>query len=216
MKLLIFDTETTGLPNNKRQSALSKPNNWPHIVSISWVIMESKTSEIIKVNNHIIKPIGWTVPQESTRIHGISHDMAVQKGEDLSTIIRQFMSDPCDMIVAHNIEFDMNVLTNAIVWDLGMEPPMFPQEICTMKLSTNICKIPGKYRDYKYPSLKELYFHVFSKYPDESRLHGSLYDVTVLCEVVKNCDTLRKAMGLVTPDVDRSHGIQKTIYFNFE
>jgi len=216
MKLLIFDTETTGLPINKKQSALSKPNNWPHIVSISWVIMDSKISEIIKEHNHIIKPLGWTIPQESTKIHGISHDMAVEKGDDLSEVIRQFMEDPCDMIVGHNIEFDINVLINAIVWDLGMEPPMFPREICTMKLSTNLCKIPGKYRDYKYPSLKELYFRVFSRYPDEKQLHGSLYDTIILCEIIKNYDPLRKAMGLVVPDVVKLHGIQKTLYFEFD
>jgi DNA polymerase III epsilon subunit-like protein len=216
MKLLIFDTETTGLPLNKRQSALSKRNNWPHIVSISWVIMDTNTSEIVKTNNHIIKPLGWTIPEEATNIHGITHETAVETGEDLSKVIRQFMSDPCDMIVAHNSEFDMNVLVNAIVWDLGMEPPSFPKQVCTMKLTTNICKIPGKYRDYKYPSLKELYYHVFRKYPDETRLHGSLYDTLVLCEIVKKFEPLRKEMGLVVSSVDKPHGIQKTIYFNFE
>ena len=139
MKLLIFDTETTGLPINKRQSALSKPNNWPHIVSISWVILDSKTSKIIKEENHIIKPLNWTIPEEATNIHGITSEIA-ENGEDLSKVIRQFMSDPCDMIVAHNAEFDMNVLINAIVWDLGMEPPSFPKQICTMKLTTNNTK----------------------------------------------------------------------------
>jgi DNA polymerase III epsilon subunit-like protein len=214
MKILIFDTETTGLPTNKRQSALSKPNNWPHIVSISWVILDSQTSKVIKEENHIVKPLNWTIPEEATNIHGITNEMA-ENGEELSKVIRQFMSDPCDIIVAHNAEFDMNVLINAIVWDLGMEPPKFPRYLCTMELSKNMCKLPGRYRDYKFPSLKELYFHVFAKRPDESRLHGSMYDVTILCEIVKTYEPLRKAMGLIAADVERSHGIQKTIYFNF-
>jgi DNA polymerase III epsilon subunit-like protein len=126
------------------------------------------------------------------------------------------MADSCDAIVAHNVHFDMNVLTNAIVWDLRMEPPLFPRQMCTMEITKNICKLPGKYRDYKYPTLKELYFHAFSKYPDQTKLHGSLYDTLILSELVKNFVPLRKEMGLVASDVVKPHGIQKTLYFNFD
>lgn len=47
MKLLIFDTETTGLPKSRKAST-EGPNNWPHIVSISWVILDSDTNKIEK------------------------------------------------------------------------------------------------------------------------------------------------------------------------
>lgn len=196
MKLLIFDTETTGLPL-KKLPAEKEPDNWPHIVSISWVILDSFTNEILSQQNFIIKPSNWRVPMESTAIHGISHDMAERTGNDLSYVISKFLAEEYDILVAHNIEFDMNVLVNAIKWDLQLSLPLFPKQICTMKLSKNMCKLQGKY-GFKYPKLKELYFHAFQILPFEARLHNSMYDVLVLTELVQKFAPLRKLMDLRT------------------
>jgi DNA polymerase III epsilon subunit-like protein len=194
MKLLIFDTETTGLPLQKLP-AEKKPGNWPHIVSISWVILDSSTNEILSQQNFVVKPLGWHVPLESTAIHGISHDMAENTGTYLPYVISKFLTEEYDALVAHNIEFDMNVLIHAIKWDLELSLPLFPQQICTMKLSKQLCKLPGNF-GYKYPKLKELYFHAFHKYPFEAKLHNSMYDVLVLTELVQTYEPLRKLMNL--------------------
>jgi DNA polymerase III epsilon subunit-like protein len=82
-----------------------------------------------------------------------------------------------------------------------------------MNMSRNICKLPGKYATFKSPKLKELYLYTFGSLPDESKLHGSLYDVLILTEVIKSCLPLRQAMGLVASSVT-SHGI-RTLHFNF-
>jgi DNA polymerase III epsilon subunit-like protein len=212
MKLLIFDTETTGLPKS-RNPASDGPNNWPHIVSISWVMFDTETNTIVKQENHLIKPNGWVIPAESTGIHGITHEHALENGVELSRVMQKFLNEICDGIVAHNINFDMNVLINAIRWDLGLEIPVFPTTFCTMNMSRNICKLPGKYGKFKSPKLKELYFHTFGTLPDESKLHGSLYDVLVLTDVIKSCLPLRQAMGLVASSVT-SHGL-RTLHFDF-
>ena len=194
MKLLIFDTETTGLPV-KKLPAEKEPDNWPHIVSISWVVLDSLPNEILSQQNFIIKPLDWHVPAESTAIHGISHDLAQKTGQPLSLVIEKFMSEEYDVLVAHNIDFDMNVLINAIKWDLKISVPLFPQQICTMKLSKNICRLSGRF-GYKYPKLKELYFHAFGEYPFEAKLHNSMYDVLVLTKIVQKFGPLRKLMNL--------------------
>ena len=194
MKLLIFDTETTGLPL-KKLSAEKESGNWPHIVSISWVILDSDSNEILSQQNFVIKPLGWHVPVESTAIHGISHELAEKIGKDLSHVISIFLAEEYDLLVAHNIDFDMNVLINAIKWDLELSLPIFPQQICTMKLSKNICKLPGNF-GFKYPKLKELYFHAFHQYPFEAKLHNSMYDVLILTELVQKYGPLRKLMNL--------------------
>jgi DNA polymerase III epsilon subunit-like protein len=199
MKLLIFDTETTGLPL-KKLPAEKEPGNWPHIVSISWVILDSSTNEILSQQNFIVKPLGWHVPLESTSIHGISHEIAEKTGTYLPYVISKFLTEEYDVLVAHNIDFDMNVLINAIKWDLELNVPVFPKQICTMKLSTNICKIRGNF-GYKYPKLKELYFHAFNKYPFEAKLHNSMYDVLILTELVQKYEPLRKLMDLHTISV---------------
>ena len=142
----------------------------------------------------------WQVPLESTAIHGISHDTAEKNGKSLSSVIATFLAEEYDILVAHNIDFDMNVLINAIKWDLQLSLPLFPKQICTMKLSTNMCKIQGKF-GYKYPKLKELYFHAFKTMPFETKLHNSMYDVLILTELVQKFIPLRKLMDLRTIDV---------------
>lgn len=211
MKLLIFDTETTGLPKS-RNSAAAGPNNWPHIVSISWLILNSDTNAIEKQENHIITPLNWTIPSDSTAIHGITNEYAKTHGKPLLEIMQRFQNETYDGIVAHNIDFDMNVVVNAILWDLNQQPRLFPQTFCTMKISRNICKLPGNYGNFKSPKLKELYFFAFGKMPDESQLHGSLYDVLILTEVIKSCLPVRQAMGLVASSVT-THGL-RTLHFD--
>jgi DNA polymerase III epsilon subunit-like protein len=199
MKLLIFDTETTGLPLQKLP-AEKEADNWPHIVSISWVVLDSLTNQILTQQNFVVKPLGWHVPLESTAIHGISHDLAEKTGKSLSYVISAFLAEEYDVLVAHNIDFDINVVRNAIKWDLGLSLPLFPKQICTMKLSKNICKIQGNF-GYKYPKLKELYFHAFQIMPFEAKLHNSMYDVLVLTELIQRFAPLRKLMNLHTSDV---------------
>ena len=206
MRLLIFDTETTGLPKNRNDA--SEPNNWPHIVSISWVIFDTITNNIVKQKSYIIKPTYWEIPAESIAIHGITQKHAEDNGVNLGFAITEFMNEDFESLVAHNIEFDKNVLLNAILWDLNQPYPIFPIQICTMKLSKDICQLPGKY-GYKYPKLKELYHYAFGRMPDETRLHGSLYDVLILTEIIQKYLPLRAAMGLVINSVkNTSNGIR--------
>ena len=145
---------------------------------------------------------------ESTQIHGITTEHAMLYGQDLRNVMLEFINEPCDMMVAHNMEFDISVVINAFMWDLNLEfLPIRPKQICTMKLSRELCMIPGKY-GYKYPKLKELYYHAFKKMPDETKLHNSLYDVLVLTEIIQSYSPLRQAMGLVVRSIDRvSDGI---------
>jgi DNA polymerase III epsilon subunit-like protein len=216
MRLLIFDTETTGLPKT-RESAIKGPNNWPHIVSISWVILDTETNIIMKRRSYIIKP-KWHIPSESIAIHKITNENAMLNGVDLFNVINEFITEPCEAIVAHNIEFDLNVIFNAMLWDLNMGYKILPRAICSMMLGKPLCMLPGKFGNYKSPKLKELYYHAFKRMPDETKLHGSMYDVLVLTEVIQHYFPLRQAMGLVASSVTNvSNGIYsaKTVHFNF-
>lgn len=219
MKLVIFDTETTGLPKS-REAVEKKPDNWPHLVSISWVVLDSDTNEILKKRNYIIEPINWIIPADSTKIHGITTEHAIKYGTDLYLVMDEFIHEQCDMLVAHNMEFDISVVVNAVLWDLKLQfPPIRARQICTMKLGRDLCMLPGNYGKYKYPKLKEFYYHVFKKMPDETQLHNSMYDVLVLTEIIQTYLPLRQAMGLVVRSVSAvSDGVQKsqTLHFKFE
>ena len=210
MKVLIFDTETTGLPKYRDIPVKKMPGNWPHIVSISWILLEDNVE--VSRKSYIIKPRGWEVPVESTQIHGISNEKAVSEGHDLEEVINEFICERYDLLVAHNLEFDDNVLVNAIYWDLGRKTfRAFPDpKKCSMKLGTDICKIPSQYgKGYKPPKLSEFYNYVFKRPPIMANLHSSLYDVEVLVDIIQGCRPLQEKLGLVNPSIINSNDHQK-------
>jgi DNA polymerase III epsilon subunit-like protein len=198
MRMLIFDTETTGLPKS-RQPSSKGPNNWPHIVSISWVILNSDTNKVEKERSYIITPSNWVIPEESIRIHGITQEKAQTQGSDLAKVMGEFLAENYDVLVAHNLEFDYNVIHNAVQWDLEIPfGSLYKKMVCTMELSRDICKLKTMYGRYKSPKLSELYEHVFKKSPKKESLHTSIYDVLILTEIIQSCDELRLKMNLPT------------------
>jgi DNA polymerase III epsilon subunit-like protein len=209
MKLLIFDTETTGLPKSREQ-AIKGPNNWPHIVAIAWTVIDSDNDyATVSSESYIIKP-EWNIPAESSAIHGISEAKALAEGVPLSTVIGKFLAVQHDIMVAHNIEFDYNVLINAIVWDLKLGFPTMKRRFCTMEIMKNVLKIPfANGRGYKPPKLSELYEHVMNKPAITANLHNAQYDTQLLAEIVKNSNYIRGVMGLSTTDDITSNASKK-------
>ena len=75
---LFFDTETTGLPK-KWQAPVSDLDNWPRIVQLAWILSDDKGKQLAG-QNYIIKPEGFLIPEESSRVHGISTEKAMNEG----------------------------------------------------------------------------------------------------------------------------------------
>lgn len=192
MKFLIFDTETTGLPKDSSKHAFKEPNNWPHLVSISWVIMNEKFDKILSTQSFMIRPNGWTIPAESTIIHGITHQEATDYGYDLAEVMNKFLNEECDAYVAHNIHFDKNVIYNAILWDLKYEQfkGLLKPKICSLRIGQKLCKLPKN----KPPKLFEMYTWATKKEVDTTKLHSSLYDTELLCDCLRYSDEIRKGL----------------------
>jgi DNA polymerase III epsilon subunit-like protein len=115
--------------------------------------------------------------------------------------MNEFLSIPHDYLIAHNLDFDFNVIVNACLWDLQLPYPRFGRQFCTMKLSTDLLRIPfGNGRSgYKSPKLKELYEYVMNRPVDPTQLHNSLYDTELLVELVNNFRPFRAILGLLGP-----------------
>ncbi len=73
---LFFDTETTGVPANYRAPA-SDSNNWPRLVQIGWLLTD-ETAMQIESAEYLIKPDGFTIPQDAAKIHGITTELALK------------------------------------------------------------------------------------------------------------------------------------------
>jgi len=170
---LVFDTETTGRPK-KWNLPYTNTENWPRLVQLSWLVF-NKSYEEIDRQDHIIFPEGFTIPSAVVKIHGISTARAKKEGKSLVKVLEKFAKaiDSSDYLIGHNISFDENV-TGAEFVRTGIDNQLFTtSRICTMKQSTDYCKLPGKY-GYKWPSLAELHFKLFGeKFSDA---HNALVD----------------------------------------
>ena len=185
MKIIVFDTETSGLPKSKTIS----PNTihlWPFIVQFSYIIFDTETNVILKSYDAIVKVKPYNViSQDSIKFHGITQEISELKGINLDKILDEFMRDleNADMIVAHNVEFDLNMLRVEMLrlgGDIGNMKLCLDKKnnfYCTMQESIDLCKIEkensrGKY--YKFPTLSELHTHLFEVEP--KHLHNSFHD----------------------------------------
>lgn len=180
ISLLFFDTETTGVPKNYN-APVSDLENWPRLVQIAWARYGSDGTEL-DASEYIIKPNGFLIPKPASDIHGITTILAQEKGIELKDALQKFSDavSTVPILVGHNISYDENILgAEFLRCRMGNTIPS-KQRMCTMMLSINYCKLPGKY-GYKRPRLEELYKILFQS--DFGKKHTALADVraTALC-----------------------------------
>jgi DNA polymerase III epsilon subunit-like protein len=194
MKIIVFDTETTGLPEGRNTSILDT-EKWPYIVQISWILYDTDACQVLNMQDHIVD-CGVPISEESVRIHGISKSRSEIKGIPVVTAMDLFDADlqQADLAVAHNISFDKRIcMVEAIRHKRkqyftreGVRKP----EYCTMKNSKDICKIERNNAKgevyYKYPTLSELHECLFGFIPRGT--HDSMADVLIClrCYLVLN------------------------------
>ena len=171
---LFFDTETTGIPRNYKAPA-SEFKNWPRLVQIAWLLADEQANQIASAQ-YIVKPDGFTIPKDATKVHGITTEMAVQNGTDLKSILTTIEPsiEKASVLVAHNMQFDEKILGAEF---LRAGRPNFvesKERRCTMQATTNYCRLPGPH-GYKWPTLQELHMKLFNE--TFKGAHQALIDV---------------------------------------
>jgi DNA polymerase III epsilon subunit-like protein len=161
---LFFDTETTGLARNWK-APITDLANWPRIVQLGWVECDD-IGTVINQAEWIIKPDGYTIPPEASRIHGITMEKAVEVGVALAEVLAAFSAavSAHSVGVAHNLKFDESVLGAEFI-RAGLTNPLSRlKRVCTMQAATAYCRIEGLY-GFKWPTLEELHRHLFDEAP---------------------------------------------------
>jgi len=189
MKVLAFDTETTGLPVSYN-SPLTDLSKWPYVVQLSFIVFDTLKKEILDYTDHIIKldPDVLITP-ESVSIHQITMERSQMSGVPIKQALREFNAamQEVDLIVGHNIQFDKNLLTvefkrNKIKNSLYRDGHPVP-EFCTMKQTVELCKLPFVNKNnttmshYKWPTLGELHTCLFNANPRGT--HNAIADVMI-------------------------------------
>ena len=190
---LFFDTETTGIPTDYNAPS-SDTSNWPRLVQLAWILSD-ENGNIIHTGNLIVKPIGFTIPIEASRIHGITTEIAKEKGTPIKDVIEKFMEDvyAANTLVGHNIDFDKKVINTELIRlrlnneydDMNSYDFMSKESICTMKESILFCEIPSRnyYHPFKQPKLQELHKKLFGYEFEDA--HNSMSDVTATLKCFK-------------------------------
>jgi DNA polymerase III subunit epsilon len=171
---LFFDTETTGLPKNWK-APVTDLNNWPRLVQLAYLYYD-KNGKLISGGDFIIKPVGFTIPTDASRIHGISTEKAIGEGRALLHVLEEFQSlvAETEFLVAHNISFDEKIVGAEFLRNNMPDCLASKRKICTMQGTTNFCKIDGPY-GYKWPKLSELHYKLFSENFEEE--HNAAVDI---------------------------------------
>lgn len=153
MTFLVFDTETTGVI--QKSLPVDHPSQ-PHVVQLGMELCDGEKT--VSAASIVVDP-GVEVPEESAKIHGMTTEVVRKFGVPKVVAVALFnnFARLAQSLVAHNAAFDIGVLAGEYM-RLKRDPPFGSKQVyCTMALSTEVCKIPGKYRDYKWPSLQEAY-----------------------------------------------------------
>ena len=172
---LFFDTETTGLPRNWK-APVTDVSNWPRLVQLAFLSYDNNGNKI-SGGDFIIKPEGFSIPSEATRIHGITTEKAIKDGKILSTVLEHFFSlvTQADTLVAHNMSFDEKIVGAEFLRKGIQNPIPSKRKICTMLSTTDYCALDGPY-GFKWPKLSELHYKLFRTGFDEA--HNAAIDIT--------------------------------------
>ncbi|MCT4645413.1 MAG: 3'-5' exonuclease, partial [Carboxylicivirga sp.] len=158
---LIFDTETTGLPK-KWKAPLTDFDNWPRMVQLAWQVHDAE-GNFLFAKNHVITPDGFVVPEDVVSVHGISTEIAQEKGIPLKEALLDFMEDVKNVkfIIGHNVSFDINIVGCELLRSEMDETDLTSAPVIdTMTGSKEYCDLKRK-GQLKNPTLTELHLKLF-------------------------------------------------------
>lgn len=177
--ILFFDTETTGFMNAR------KPVDHPdqaHVVQLAAQLVTPQNETFMEFSL-VVNP-GVPIPVGASNVHGITDDIAAKYGVKPKTAVRFFtmLLRHTELLVAHNIGFDDQVMQTAITRCGGDVKEFVKPQYCTMKNAFDVVKAPPTQKmiaagrtHWKSPNLGECIKHFFDEELDGA--HDAMVDV---------------------------------------
>lgn len=220
MRVLIFDTETNGLPTTFRAPP-EEEGAWPALVQLAWETWEvpsrdGEGASCVQSHSTLVRPkpgVAWSEGAEG--VHGISEAVATRFGVPTTSALSLFLlcAQCCDVVVAHNLHFDLSVVRSALLHECagGGVWPAHLREFCTMLGTVGVVRAPHAAKpqwrrqgdeSFKWPKMTELHAHLFegreysppAGHPAESAgAHDARYDTGAVAACL--VELLRRDLG---------------------
>lgn len=200
MIVIVFDTETTGLPAATGRGGMPNPLNPDRLVDYRDARMVELAYKVYQ-DSTLVKSVSCFVNDSETvarldsdsaadarRIHGITAEMCRRHGASLRFVMGLFLKDAsrAHVLVGHNLDFDLNVVTAEIMFlrragcDFNFQDVAMlrsKEHFCTMKRGYEVFELP------RYPKLDALYREVTKTETARNgnggkKQHRALVDVT--------------------------------------
>lgn len=178
----VFDLETTGLPQRSTTKTIPVYKDLEkfksaRVVSMAWILLD-KDFECVSEEHIMFKPNGFIIPPSATEIHGISHDDAMTNGIDPMhawNILHELLEmHPCEVLVAHNIAFDKDVLLSELYRHGSDTTQSLLESFNSMRPYCTMLNGKKALNVTKFPKLAELYKQLCGK--ELVGAHNALYD----------------------------------------
>jgi len=183
MKMIFFDTETTGI----------KPGS---ICQLSYIIVDTSVKPASTIGKNKFFTVDYMEPNAEA-VHGFSLELLYELSEGqyfedhLDEIIEDFQS--ADILIGHNVRFDIKFLAHELE---GCGEDLSPNHtFCTMNYYKNVCKILTDRGEYKNPKLEEVVKFLGLKesdidsvsrkyFEDTGNFHDARFDTTATYLIV--------------------------------
>lgn len=179
--ILFFDTETTGFAHKSKP--IDHPDQ-PHVIQLAAILAEEdgavRSSFSFLIDPGVEK--GVRIPSGAAAVHGIDEERLWRHGLSPTLVLAMFAEAyaRADLVVGHNVDFDVEMMDIYFARHTEQKALTTPR-FCTMKSSTDICRIPSPRGGYKWPKLAEAYKIMLGK--DLVGAHDAMNDVRAAMEL---------------------------------
>ncbi len=195
MTFLVFDSETSGLPDNARP--VDDPAQ-PSIVQLAAQLCAEDGAPIAGFS--LIVNAGVPIPERVAAVHGITAERAALLGVTPEFALQAFqhLYARAGLIVAHNLKFDRALIETLIARVHGKIMPLRKPLFCTMEAATPIVNLPptermiaAGFNKPKPPKLEECIRHFFGE--ELKGAHDAMVDLAACRRVYLHLRSLERA-----------------------
>ena len=193
MKILAYDTETTGFP---RGHDYTLPD-MPHLAAVTGILYDTDKAYVISSVNLFVQPDNWSMLPDAAAVNGLTTEFLTEYGIPLPHVLRPFMylANKADLCVAHNALFDQKIMSIGLWrWMNDYEESRTEEDahyivqqwqnipqFCTQRESKAAVGALDKRGRIKAPKLTEAYQHFFGKELDKA--HSTNADTVAVLEI---------------------------------